>query len=109
MVENGSIVVVVAMIFTAAAGLVVGLVNAIASIVVAASRSRSRRASDGDVRKGVVVHVVFNGSTLCGYMPGCVPSDWPTGHKWTYLGSEVAPTCPGCRARAAEFDHQLTR
>jgi hypothetical protein len=52
MVESGSIVVVVAMIFTAAAGLVVGLVNAIASIVVAASRSRSRRASDVDVRKG---------------------------------------------------------
>jgi len=46
-----------------------------------------------------VVHLLWHGLPLCGFTLE-MPCDWPDGHVWTTLRSEVS--CTGCARRAGE-------
>lgn len=45
----------------------------------------------------MIVHVLFMGSTLCGFGAGMFPGSWPEGHQWVDLsGGREHATCPAC-------------
>jgi len=50
----------------------------------------------------VIVHILHFGRTLCGFGYGMFPGEWPTGHRWTYLGTDDA-TCVDCLREAARL------
>lgn len=48
------------------------------------------------------VHILSRGRPLCGFMPGCVPGQWPERHKWVAIDSTdetdlKAINCKGCK------------
>lgn len=50
-----------------------------------------------------IVHVLWHSETLCAYMPGSVPGQWPTGHTWTSRDAIHDATCSECIAKLPEL------
>jgi len=48
----------------------------------------------------MIVHILHQGFTLCGFGRGQFPGEWPAGHKWTYLNDLEGVTCKACLAAA---------
>ena len=44
----------------------------------------------------LIVHVLHEGVTACGFGHGMFPGEWPAGHRWTWLHDVENVTCPKC-------------
>jgi len=44
----------------------------------------------------MIVHLLHEGRTLCGFGLGKFPGEWPDGHKWTWLHDAENVTCSKC-------------
>lgn len=44
----------------------------------------------------MIVHLLHEGSTLCGFGAGMFPGQWPVEHRWTWLQDAKNATCSKC-------------
>lgn len=44
----------------------------------------------------MIVHLLHEGFTLCGFGRGQFPGEWNGGHRWTYINDAENATCEAC-------------
>lgn len=55
----------------------------------------------------MIVHVLHEGATLCGFGYGQFPGEWPGGHRWTYAFDHGNVTCEKCRRKLEESQGEI--
>ena len=50
----------------------------------------------------MIIHILHQGRTLCGFGYGMFPGEWVAGHRWTHLNDRGNADCPECLRVAEE-------